>query len=130
MLTGKLPVNQQVSAVQVIKVKLKGNQASSSKPRVLSALSSVTCSSGGTAASSSQDPNEPRQEVSHLAMVISNDDDFTDDPHQIIPTEAVFGISLLPRENNEGFNQGYLLLSKVTVFQGIYYHESGDVRPG
>ena len=30
----------------------------------------------------------------------------------------------------EGFNRGYLLPVEVTAFQGIYYHQSGDVRPG
>ena len=29
-----------------------------------------------------------------------------------------------------GFSRGYLLPAEVTAFQGIYYHESGDVRPG
>ena len=60
----------------------KNNQASSSK---LTMHSSGPGSSGGAAGGSSRDPNEPRQEVSHLALIISNDDEFTDDPHQIIP---------------------------------------------
>ena len=86
-------------------------------------------SSGGAAGGSSQDPNEPRQEVSYLALVISIDDEFTDDPHQIIPTEDAFVLSYLPRQNLKGFDQGYFLPVEVTAFQGIYYHESGDVRP-
>ena len=45
-----------------------------------------------------------------------DDDEFADDPHQIIPTEDIFTIPAIPRE--------------VTTFQGIYYHESGDVSPG
>ena len=63
----------------------KDNQASSSKPGVLTAHSSAPGSSGGAASSSSQDPNEPRQGVSLLSLVI-NDDKFADDPHQIIPS--------------------------------------------
>ena len=86
-------------------------------------------SSSGAAGGSSQDLNEPRQGVSHLAIVISNDHKFTDNPHQIIPTEDAFAVPYLPRKNLKGFDQGYLLPPEVTAFQGIYYHESGDVLP-
>ena len=57
----------------------KDNQASSSNPRVLTAYSSAPGSSGGAAGGSGQDPSEPRQKVSHLALVISDDDEFTDE---------------------------------------------------
>ena len=60
--------------------------------------------------------NEPRQEVSHLAIAISYDDKFADYPHQIIPTEDTFTLLYLPRQNVEGFNQGYLLPAEVTAF--------------
>ena len=63
-------------------------------------------------------------------MYISDDNEFTDDPHQIIPIEDTFALSYLPRQNLEGFDCGYLLPAEVTGFQGTYYHESGDVRPG
>ena len=49
-------------------------------------------SSVGTAGGSGQDLNKLRQGVSHLAMVISDDDEFADDPHQIIPTEDTFAL--------------------------------------
>ena len=75
----------------------KDNQASSSKPEVFTACSSVPGSSGGAAGGSDQDPNELRQGVSHLALVI-NDDEFADDPHQIIPTEDAFTLPFLPRQ--------------------------------
>ena len=94
----------------------KDNQTSSLKPGVLTVNSSTPGSSGGAAGGSGQDPNEPRQEVSHLALVISNDDEFTDDPHQIIPTKDAFALPLLPRQNLEGFNRGYLLPAEVTAF--------------
>ena len=58
--------------------------------------SSAPGSSNDAAGDSSQDPNEPRQEVYHLALVISNDDEFTDDIHQIIPTEDAFTLLFLP----------------------------------
>ena len=63
-------------------------------------------------------------------MVVSDDDEFADDPHQIIPTKDIFTIPAIPRKNLEGFGKGDLLPAEVTVFQGIYYHESGNVRPG
>ena len=87
-------------------------------------------SSGGVAGGSSQGPGEPEQEVAHLTMVVSDDNEFADDPHQIIPTEEVFTIPAFPQENLEGFDGGYLLPAEVTAFRGIYYHVSGDVRPG
>ena len=53
--------------------------------------------------------------VSHLALVI-NDDEFTDDPHQISPTEDAFALHFLHRQGIEGFDRGYLLPAEVTAF--------------
>ena len=94
----------------------KGNQVSSLKPGVLTAHSSAPGSSGGAAGGSSQDPNELRQGVSHLALVI-DDDKFADDPHQIIPTEDTFALPFLLRQGMEGFNRGYLLPAEVAAFE-------------
>ena len=102
----------------------------SSRWGVSATCSSAPGSSGGVAGSSGQDPGEPKQEVAHPAMVVSDDNEFTDDPHQIIRTEKVFTIPAFLQENLEGFNEGYLLPVEVTVFRGIYYHESGNVWPG
>ena len=96
----------------------KDNQASSSKPGVLTTHSSAPGSSSGAAGGSSQDPNKPRQGVSHLALVI-NIDEFTDDPHQIIPTGDAFALPFLQRQGMEGFDRGYLLPAEVTAFSGI-----------
>ena len=63
----------------------KISQPSSSKSRVPTTHSGGPGPSGGAAGGSAQDPNKPRQEVSHLAMYISDGNEFTDDPHQIIP---------------------------------------------
>ena len=104
--------------------------ASSSRPGASATYSSAPGSSGSTAGSSNQGPNELKQEVAHLDMVVSDDNEFADDPYQIIPTEDIFTIPAIPRENLKGFNEGYLLPAEVTAFQGIYYQESGDVRPG
>ena len=99
------------------------------KPGTLTTHSSALSSSGGTAGSSGQGPNEPKEEVANLTMVVSDDDEFTDDPHQIIPTEDIFTIPAIPRDDLNRFDEGYLLPAEVTAFRGIYYHESGDVRP-
>ena len=101
----------------------KDNTASSSKPGA-----SATCSSTLGSSGSGQGPNELKQEVTHLAMVVSDDDEFADDPHQIIPTEDIFNVPAIPRDDLDGFDEGYLLPAEVTAFRGIYYHESGDVR--
>ena len=95
----------------------------------------ATCSSalgfsGGMVGGNGQGPNEPKQEVAHLTLVASDDDEFTNDSHQIIPTEDIFTVPAILRDDLNGFNEGYLLPSEVTTFRGIYYHESGDVRPG
>ena len=85
---------------------------------------------GSTAGNSGQGSNEPRQGVAHLAMVVSDNSDFTYAPHQVIPTEDVFTVPAFPRDDLNGFNEGYLFPAEVTAFRGIYYQESGDVRPG
>ena len=108
----------------------KNNQPSSSQPRVSTMDLSGPGPSGGAAGRSGQDPNEPRQDVSHLAMYISDEDKFADDQHQIIPIEDAFALPYIPRPGLEGFNCGYLLPAEITGFQGTYYYESGDVKPG
>ena len=104
--------------------------ASSSKLHAPATCSSALGSSGGTAGGSGQGPSEPRHEVAHLAMVVSDDDEFADDPHQIIPTEDVFTVPAFPRDDLNEFDEGYLFPMEVTAFRGIYYHKLGDVRPG
>ena len=95
---------------------------------------SATCpsapgSSGDAAGGSGHGPGGSKEEVAHLTMVVSDDDDFTNDPHQIMPTEEIFTVPSFPQDNLQGFNKGYLLPAEVTAFMGTYYHES-DVRPG
>ena len=94
----------------------KDNTASSSKLGASAPCSSTLGSCGGTAGSSGQGPNELKQEVTHLTMVVSDDDEFADDPHQIIPTEDIFTIAAIPRDDLKGFNEGYLLPAEVTAF--------------
>ena len=108
----------------------KDNTATSSRLGALATCSNTLGSSGSMAGGNGQDPNEPKQEVAHLTMVVSDDDEFTNDPHQIIPTEDIFSIPAISRDDLNGFDEGYRLPAEVTMFRGIYYHESGDVRPG
>ena len=49
-------------------------------------------------------------------MVVSDDDEFADDPHQIILTEDIFTIPAIPRENLKGFDEDYLLPAEVAAF--------------
>ena len=72
--------------------------------------------SGGTAGGSGWDPNEPRQGISHLAMYISDEDEFTNNPHQIISIEDAFALPYIPRPGLEMFNHGYLLPAEITAF--------------
>ena len=107
----------------------KDSTVPSSRWGVSATCSNAPGSSGGVAGSGGQGPGEPKQGVSHLTMVVSDDDEFADDPHQIIPTEEVFTVPAFPQENLKGFNKWYLLPAEGTVFRWIYYHKSGDVRP-
>ena len=94
----------------------KDNPASSSRLGASAIRSSTPGSSGSTAGGSSQGSNKTKLGVANLAMVVSNDDEFADDPNQIIPTEDVFTVPAIPRENLEGFDEGYLLPAEVTAF--------------
>ena len=74
----------------------KDNTPPSSRLGVSATCSSALGSSGDVAGGSGQGPGEPKQEVPPLTMVISDDDEFADDPHQIIPTEEVFTVPAFP----------------------------------
>ena len=108
----------------------KDNTASSSRQGAPATCPSVPGSSRDAAGSSGHSPDGSKQEVAHLTMVVSDNDDFTNDPHQIIPMEEVFAVPSFPQDDLQGFNKGYLLTTEVPAFRGTYYHESGDVRPG
>ena len=57
----------------------KDNTTSSSRLGASATCSSEPGSSGRTAGGSSQGPSEPKQEVTHLTTVVSDDDEFSDD---------------------------------------------------
>ena len=108
----------------------KDNMVSSSRQGAPATCSSAPSSGGDAAGGSGHSPGGSKQEVAHLAMVVSEDDDFANDPHHIIPTEEVFAVPSSPQDDLQGFNEGYLLPMEVSAFRGTYYHESRDVRPG
>ena len=97
----------------------KNNQASSLKPRVLTMHTSGPCSSGGAAGGTGQDPNELRHEVSHLAIVISNEDEFTDNLQQIIPTEDAYLSYHNVCFNIKQFIEVLYCDLQVTIHQGL-----------
>ena len=72
------------------------DQPTSSEQTAPTSHSSGLGSSGGAAGGSSHDPNRPLKEVSHLAVIISEENEFADEPHQIIPTEEAFTLPLIP----------------------------------
>ena len=108
----------------------KDNMASSCRQGASATCPNVPGSSRDAAGGSGHGPGGSKQEVAHLTMVVSDDEDFANDPHQIIPMKEVFAVPSFPQDDLQGFDEGYLLLAKVTAFRGTYYHESGDVRPG
>ena len=65
--------------------------------------------------------HDSEQEVAHLTMVVSDDDKFADNPHQIIPTMDVFTIPTFPKEVIDGVNKRYFLPVTVTAFREVYY---------
>ena len=77
----------------------KDNTAPSSRLGTSATHPSASGSSGSTAGGSGQGPNELKQEVTHLTMVVSDDEEFADDPNQIIPTEDIFTVPAIPRES-------------------------------
>ena len=63
-------------------------------------------------------------------MYILDEDEFAEDPHEIIPIEDAFSLPYVLRQGLEGFDHGYVLPAEITGFRGTYYHKSGDVKPG
>ena len=66
---GKLPMKQLIPVMP------------SSRQGISATCSSALGSSGGAVGGSGQGPGEPKQEVAHLTMVVSDDNEFADDPH-------------------------------------------------
>ena len=90
---------------------------------------STSGGSGGAAGGDGEEPHNPKPGTSQLALIISEENEFADDPHQVIPTEDCCGLPLIQRQCG-GFKHDYWSLAEVEEFQGIYYYDSGYLKPG
>ena len=65
------------------------------------ALADITGStgggSGGAARGDGEEPHNLKPETSQLTLIISEESDVADDPHQVIPTEDCYGLPLIQR---------------------------------
>ena len=85
--------------------------------------------SGGAALGDGEEPHNLKPGTSQLALIISEESEFADDLHKVIPTEDCYGLPLIQRQCG-CFEHGYQSPAEVEEFQGIYYYESGYLKPG
>ena len=71
--------------------------------------------SGGAAGGDGEEPHNPKPGTSQLALIISEESEFADDPHQVIPTEDCYGLPLIQRQCG-GFEHDYQSLAEVEEF--------------
>ena len=97
------------------------------------ALADITGStsggSGGAAGGDGEEPYKLKPGTSQLTLIISEESEFADDPHQVIITEDCYGLPLIQRHCG-GFKHEYRSLAEVEEFRGIYYYESSYLKPG
>ena len=67
--------------------------------------------------------------TSQVTVVVSDESDFTPDIHQVILLEPCYGLTLIAKDGG-GSELNYSEAVEVQDFQGIYYFESGCLRPG
>ena len=77
----------------------------------------------------SAEPTGEQPEALQVAVMVSEESDFTPDTYQVIPLEPCYGPPLIAKDNN-GFELGYCEAVQVQQFQGIYYFKSGCLRLG
>ena len=85
--------------------------------------------SGRACGGDGEEPHNPKPGTSQLTLIISEESEFADDPHQVIPTEDCYGLPLVQRQCG-GFECDYQSPAEVEEFQGIYYYESGYLKQG
>ena len=101
-----------------------------SESRAVADITGSTGSGSGVAAKKDgEEADNLEPGFSQLVAIVSEDSDFTADRHQVIPTDKCFGLPIVPRECG-GFELNYRDTVEVTDFRGIYYFESGYLRPG
>ena len=93
----RLQMNRQILMAQADCVELRMISRCLPSQEYLPCTWSGPGPSGGAGGGSGWDPNKPRQEVSHLALYISDDNEFADDLHQIIPVEDAFALTFQDR---------------------------------
>ena len=64
------------------------------------------CGSGGAAQGDGEEPHNPKPRTSQLTLIISEESEFADDAHQVIPTEDCYGLPLIQRQCG-GFEHDY-----------------------
>ena len=83
------------------------------------ALADITGStgggSGGAARGDGEEPHNPKPETSQLTLIISEESEFAEDPHQVIPTEVCYGLPMIQRQCG-GFKCNYWSLAEVEEF--------------
>ena len=82
-----------------------------------------------TSRASSGESSGEQHGTSQVTVVVSDESDFTPDIHQVIPSEPCYGLPLVAKDGG-GSKLNYSEVVKVKDFQGIYYFESGCLRPG
>ena len=74
------------------------------------ALADITGSTGGgsgeAARGDGEEPYNLKPGTSQLALIISEESEFADDPHQVIPTEVCCGLPFIQRQCG-GFKHDY-----------------------
>ena len=83
------------------------------------ALADITGSTGGggggAARGDGEEPHNPKLGSSQLTLIISEESEFADDPHQMIPTEDCYGLPLIQRQCG-GFKHDYQSPAEVEEF--------------
>ena len=101
-----------------------------SESRTLADITRSTGSGSGVVArKDGEEADNLEPGMSQLTAITSKESDFAADRHQMIPANKCFGLPIVPRQSG-GFKLNYSDAVEVTNFQGIYYFESGYLRPG
>ena len=79
---------------------------------------STSGGSGGAAGGDGEEPHNPKPGTSQLTPIISEESEFADDPHQVIPTEDCYGLPLIQRQCG-GFKHDYWSPVEVENFKGF-----------
>ena len=83
------------------------------------ALADITGStsggSGGAARGDGEEPHNLKPGISQLTLIISEESEFADNPHQVIPTEDCYGLPLIQRQCGS-FERDYQSPAEVEEF--------------